>query len=182
MRAFLAFELPPDVLAYLTGLITKMASVVRDVKWVRNEGIHITVKFLGEIEEEKARLMEQILAPVGEEFAPFKVTLDCIDAFPDKRRARVIVVRLKEGADIMRTIFSGLEAGLVTVGIERETREFTPHLTLGRRRSPAPFPGDPPLIEKRGFDVSDLTLFKSTLTPAGAIYTPVWKITLGGAS
>jgi len=138
----------PDVRAYLTGLITKMVSVVRDVKWVRNEGIHITVKFLGEIEEEKVRLMEQVLAPVGEEFAPFKVTLDSIDAFPDKRRARVIVVRLKEGVDTMRTIFSGLEAGLATVGIERETREFTPHLTLGRRRSPAPFPETRPLLKR----------------------------------
>jgi RNA 2',3'-cyclic 3'-phosphodiesterase len=180
MRVFLAFELPPDILAYLAALIEKMTGIVKDVRWVRGGGIHVTVKFFGEMEEEKVRAMEPLLAPLGDQFAPFEASLDCIDAFPTKRRARVIIVRLGEGIDVIREVFSVAEEKLSRMGIGKEPREFTPHLTLGRKRTAAPFPGDPPLIEKKRFELKNLVLFKSTLMPAGAAYAPVWKITLGG--
>jgi 2'-5' RNA ligase len=65
--------------------------------------------------------------------------------------------------------------------VAREKRALTPHITLGRRRMPKPFPnGDPMPIEERGFLIEQIVLYKSTLTPGGAIYVPIWKITLGG--
>jgi 2'-5' RNA ligase len=65
--------------------------------------------------------------------------------------------------------------------VEREKRRLVPHLTLGRRRIPKPFPdGDPMPVENKEFIIGELVLYKSTLTPGGAIYAPVWKIKLGG--
>ena len=113
--------------------------------------------------------------------APIRARLGALDAFPSLRSARVIVVRLKEGGEKMEMVFSEVEERLAAIGIEKEKRGFTPHITLGRRRTPKPFPnGDPMPIEQKEFAVENLVLFQSTLTPGGAIYAPIWKIKLGG--
>ncbi len=180
MRAFLAFEVPQDIVDYLGGVIGGMRRIVDDVRWVRPEAIHITLKFFGEIEEQRVSEMRGLLAPGVEAYPPIRADLLSVDAFPTKARARVIIVRLGRGVKEIRQVFETVEEGLGKMGIERETRDFTPHLTLGRRRVPAPFRGDPPLVEKRAFDIDGLVLFKSTLMPSGAVYAPQWKITLGG--
>lgn len=181
MRTFLALEIPPEIAGYLRTVIEGLAKRTEGVKWVRDEGIHITVKFLGEIEEVMTEPMREALAAIGEHLEPFTASLDRVDAFPSKRSARVIIVRLKEGVGQIQDIFSEVEDRLAKMDIERENRALTPHLTLGRRRVPKPFPdGDPPPIEERRFTVENLVLFKSVLTPGGAIYTPIWKIKLGG--
>ena len=84
-------------------------------------------------------------------------------------------------SDARPDVFEEVEKGLIGFDFEREERAFTPHITLGRMRTPAPFPnGDVPALEGMEFPVDALVLFKSTLTPAGALYTPIWKIKLGG--
>ncbi len=92
------------------------------------------------------------------------------------------MVMLGKGVETMQTVFSEVEERLdAVVEIEREERAYLPHLTLGRRKVPKPFPnGDVPDIQRKEFLVEHLVLFKSTLTPGGAIYTPLWKIKLGG--
>ena len=181
MRTFLALEIPEETVAYLASCIGRLAKRTADVRWVRNEGIHVTFKFLGEIDETLARRMEGRLLPMGSLFAPIKARLGRLDAFPSMRSARVIVVRVGEGGEEMGALFSEVEERLAGIGVEREKRGFTPHITLGRRRVPKPFPdGDPIAIEEREFLVESLVLFQSTLTPGGAIYAPIWKIKLGG--
>jgi 2'-5' RNA ligase len=91
------------------------------------------------------------------------------------------VVKLKEGIEPSQAIFDDVEERLSAIGVEREKRRLVPHLTLGRRRIPKPFPdGDPMPLEDREFIIGELVLYQSTLTPGGAIYAPVWKIKLGG--
>ena len=179
MRAFLALEIPGDIGDYVRGVIDRLAKRASDVRWVRKEGIHITVKFLGEIEEGAARRMRDVLAPIGAIFAPIRARLGDLGAFPSMRSARVIVVKLKEGTKEMQAVFSEIEEGLAQMDVEREKRGLVPHITLGRRRVAKPFPnGDPLPIEERAFVVEQLVLFKSTLTPGGALYEPIWKIRL----
>ncbi len=181
MRSFLALEIPEGIVAYLGTMTDRLAKRTQDVRWVRNEGIHITVKFLGQIEEATVGLMREVLAPVGERYAPVKARLGQLGAFPSSRSARVIIVKLKEGVEEIQAIFNDVEDGLETIHVEREKRGLVPHITLGRRRIPKPFPnGDPVPVEEKGFVIENLVLFKSTLTPGGAIYTPIWKIRLGG--
>lgn len=182
MRMFLAFELSSSIVNYLSGVMENLARRVDGVRWVKNEGIHITTKFLGEVEESKINLMHEALNPLGQIYTAIPAALDKIDAFPNKRRARVIVVTLGKGVETMQAIFSEVEERLDTVmKIEREERAYLPHITLGRRKVPKPFPnGDVPDIQRKEFMVEHLVLFKSTLTSGGAIYTPLWKIKLGG--
>jgi RNA 2',3'-cyclic 3'-phosphodiesterase len=181
MRSFFALELPGDIISYLGSITDRLAKRTEGVRWVRNEGIHITVKFLGEIEEEMARTMYEVLASIGGRYAPVKARLGQLDAFPSTRSARVIVVKLKEGVEEIQAIFSDVEEGLEGIHVEREKRGLVPHITLGRRRTPKAFPnGDLMPIEEKELLIENLVLFKSTLTPGGAIYAPVWKIKLGG--
>ncbi len=181
MRSFLALEVSAPVADYLSGVIEKLSRRTRDVKWVKRDAIHITLKFLGEIDEATAGKIHDALEPIGSRFAPIVVSLKEIDAFPSRRRARVVIVRLDKGVGEMKAIYEEVEEGLTGFDFEREAREYTPHVTLGRMRTPMPFPdGDLPPLEKMEFSVDGLTLFKSTLTPGGAIYSPIWKINLGG--
>lgn len=182
MRMFLALEMPPPIVGYLSGVIEGLARRVDGVRWVKDEGIHITVKFLGEVAESAITPMYKVLKPTGEAFGPIPAALNKIDAFPNKNRARVIVVTLGQGVEVMEAIFSEVECRLGTImEIEREERAYLPHLTLGRRKVPKPFPnGDVPDIQRKEFVVEHLVLFKSTLTSGGAIHTPLWKIKFGG--
>ncbi len=181
MRAFLALEIPADDVTYLKTVIDRLKVRTEGVKWVKSAGIHITVKFLGEIEEAMAGRMHEALAPVGAKFDPVSARLGQLDAFPNMRRARVIVVKLKAGVEPIQAIFSDLEDRLADIDVEREKRGLVPHITLGRRKVPGSFPnGDPLPVEEREFTIENLTLYKSTLTPGGAMYAPIWTIKLGG--
>jgi 2'-5' RNA ligase len=181
MRTFLALPVPADIVACLREVIGRLERRTEGVRWVKDEGIHITVKFLGEIEEGMAERVRSALTPIGALFRPFQARLGGLDAFPGRRSARVIVVRLKEGIEPAQAIFEEVEERLAAIDMEREKRKLVPHLTLGRRRIPKPFPnGDPMPIEEKEFLIEQLVLYKSTLTPGGAIYAPIWKIKLGG--
>jgi 2'-5' RNA ligase len=166
MRAFLAFEVSAPVKEYLQGIIRGMASRITGVKWVKSDGQHITLKFFSEIEETMANNMKERLARIENMYGPFEATAMGVDAFPNKRRARVIVVNLEKGVDIAKAIFHDIEDALST---------------LGRRKEPAPLlERDIPGLEEMSFIVERLVLFMSTLTPQGAIYTPVWEIGFKG--
>jgi 2'-5' RNA ligase len=109
------------------------------------------------------------------------VRLKELDAFPSRRRARVVVVKLGTGIEEAKALSADVEARLAGFAFKKEEREFTPHITLGRMKVPAPFPnGDAPAIERMEFGIDQVVLFKSTLTPGGALYSPIWKIKLGG--
>jgi RNA 2',3'-cyclic 3'-phosphodiesterase len=181
MRAFLAFEVPRQVKDHVRNIAGKMARSVDGVKWVREEGIHITLKFFGEIERERALQFRDALQHIAGQYSSFEASLLGVDAFPDRRRARVIVVKLEKGVDNLRSIFNDIEVSLSAMGIEREPRLFTPHLTLGRRKIPAPLleRAIPP-VEKGDFVLESLILFESVLTREGSIYTPLWELKLGG--
>jgi RNA 2',3'-cyclic 3'-phosphodiesterase len=181
MRSFLALDVSDAVIDYLSGVTERLAKMTPGVKWVKREGIHVTLKFFGEIEEAMAQKIHEALLPVGSQFSPFVVSLKQLDAFPSKRRARVVIVRLHKGFETMQAVYEEVEERLTQFDFEREKRAFTPHLTLGRMRDPAPFPnGDVPAIQGMEFKIEEMVLYKSTLTPAGALYAPIWKIKLGG--
>lgn len=182
MRAFLAFEIPEDVKEYLKGLSRMMARTVEGVRWVKDEGIHVTVKFFGEIEEERVREAGLALSHIPERYEAVETSISAIGAFPDRKRARVIIVTMEKGVDKLRSIFDDIDRSLSRLGIEKESRAFTPHLTLGRRKIPAPLlERDIPELEKKQFTMNRIVLFQSTLTREGSIYTPKWALILGGA-
>jgi len=181
VRAFLALEVSAPVKEYLQGIIQFMAPKVTGVRWIKSDGQHITVKFFGEIDETTANGIREKLSLIERKFEPFEASIKDIDAFPNKRRARVIVVSLEKGVDIAKAIFHDIEAALLHLGFESEKRDFTPHVTLGRKREPSPLlERDLPSLNNMSFVIDRLILLRSTLTPQGAIYSPVWEIEFKG--
>ncbi len=181
MRMFLAMELPRPVKEYLESAVKRISPGARGVKWVRPEGMHVTLKFFGEIDETRVREIESVLDGIGMVHGPVQASLKAIDAFPGLARPRVIVVTFEEGVDNMKAIFHDIEGRLSTIGVEKEERAFVPHVTLGRVKDPSSLRERAwPVLEKRRFAVDRLVLFRSTLTREGAFYTPLKEVKFGG--
>ena len=178
MRTFLAMEIPDEIKRYLQTVNNTLSNHINGVKWVKSEGQHITLKFFGEIEEPLVWKLKDNLEYIGLKHSPFTLCLNQIDAFPSKKKARVIVVSLENGIDNIKEIFNDIEDSVYFLGIEKDERGFKPHITLGRNRIAADITDRFISIEKKSFDVDAFELFKSTLTSHGAIYTTLWKINL----
>jgi 2'-5' RNA ligase len=179
MRVFLAMELPGIVKEYLLTVTKTMLQRVSGVKWVKAEGLHVTLKFFGEIGEDKVQEIEEALQGISKQHLAMSVQLKEINAFPDLMRPRVIVVTFQEGVDNVKAIFHDIESRLLAVGIENEKRGFTPHITLGRVKDAAPLLKRNILpLEERKFLLDNLVLYQSTLTREGAFYSPLKEIKL----
>jgi len=181
MRSFLAFEIPREVKRRLSEVSITMARTLPGVRWVRPEGQHITIRFFGEISEARAQEIKDILGVAGP-YRRVEASLKCIDAFPDKRKARVIVATIDEGVDIIRSIYHDIENRLTALGYEREKKGFTPHITFGRMKVPAPLlERDTLPLECPRFTIERIILYRSILGREGATYEPLFEKKLGAA-
>jgi 2'-5' RNA ligase len=179
MRTFLALELPGNIKEYLSTVAKTMSQRISDVKWVKEEGLHVTFKFFGEIEDKKAQEIGEALQGIGKQYAAIPVRLKEINAFPNLMRPRVIVVTFQEGVDNVKAIFHDIESRLLTANIDREKRGFSPHITLGRVKNSLPLlKRDIMPLEEKSFLLYNLVLYQSTLTREGAVYTPLKEIKL----
>jgi 2'-5' RNA ligase len=175
MRLFVALELSEAVRAAVRDLIGRLQRARADVRWIRPEGMHLTLKFIGEIPEEKVSAIHQALAGVG---SPQPVTVEFreLGCFPNERRPRVLWVGV-QASDNLAPLAGQVEAALEPLGIEREDRYYVPHLTLGRFKSPKRADklqeeiAALPSIEFGRFETGEFFLFQSKLSPAGAQYT-----------
>ncbi|MFA5146369.1 MAG: RNA 2',3'-cyclic phosphodiesterase [Candidatus Omnitrophota bacterium] len=180
MRTFIAIEISDDICGALAQIQSRLKYAGADVKWVEPRNIHLTLKFLGEITEEKAGKIKSILDDIGSRTKPFEINLKEIGAFPRIESPRVIWVGLDKGAKESVELAGRIDDELSNIGFAKESRPFAAHLTLGRVKSPK---NKEVLKEKvmssGSFQLSaiscqlikSIVLFKSTLTPHGSIYT-----------
>ncbi|HJW88066.1 MAG TPA: RNA 2',3'-cyclic phosphodiesterase [Dehalococcoidia bacterium] len=179
IRSFVAVELPEAVKAALTRLQEEVKTGGGGVKWVEPRGIHLTLKFLGYVDEAKVPALVQALTRACGGFGPLEVALCGLGVFPSLSRPRVAWVGLSGGVETLLRLQEGVEKVLSPFGFPREERAFTPHLTIARlREGVAPdearafgqaFLKASP--ESVSFKVEGISLMKSQLTPSGAIYT-----------
>jgi 2'-5' RNA ligase len=186
MRSFVAVEIPQEIrrgLASLQGELGECGSVVQ---WVRPEAIHLTLKFLGEIDPARVEAIRHAAGRVVGRHPPFPLRVAGMGCFPGFDRPRVVWVGLTGDEGRLQALQGEMESCLEGLGFPRETRPFRPHLTLGRVRSPR---GRDRLLariqglmglELGRFDVTTVTQFRSELRPSGARYTPLWEARLGG--
>ncbi len=131
-RAFIAIDLDSSAATVLSRLLREMKSKSNDVRWTRPDQLHMTLKFLGDIDN---RELPQFCASLREAcrgVEPFSITLNGLGAFPKNKPPRVIWVAVDEGKAPLQELNCKLDAKLAALGIPGETRAFTPHLTLGR--------------------------------------------------
>ena len=177
MRTFIAIELSKDIKEALARVESHLKYSGADVKWVASENIHLTLKFLGEISEEKCEEVKTALDEVAKSTIPFEVSLKDIGAFPKIEFPRVIWIGLDKGTKESIELAAKIDEALSKIGFNKEARPFAAHLTIGRVRSAKNkdalkenIAKHPP--EAAGHHLaSSVILFHSELTPAGSIYT-----------
>jgi len=183
IRCFLAIALPEKVKEVLADLQNKLKTTGAAVRWVRPEGFHLTLKFFGNIPEEKLPALVRATEKAKDGVKPFELTLSKMGFFPEKGHPRVIWVGLSGELEPLLAFQRRLEKAFKKVGFPPEKRPFHPHLTLGRVKGPhraaelrrmAAELEVPP----EGFRVESLTFYRSVLHPEGAIYSVLQEIRL----
>ena len=178
IRAFLAMDPPPEVLRRIADIQEVLKKTLRgSISWIRPEGIHLTLKFFGDMAAEDLQPISEVVSGQAAGTRPLHLNIKGLGVFPGIRRPRVLW--LDVGGEVARLIaLQGvLDQGFETCGIKKEERPFRAHLTLARIKSPQGLSGLDKVLEEKeaesagSFEAKGLILFKSDLTPKGAIYT-----------
>ena len=177
MRTFIAVELDEAIRERLAAAQERLRGAGPKVKWVRPERMHLTLKFLGEIDPETVDAVADAMVAAVEGVAPFEFAVAGIGAFPPRGAPRVVWAGVDDAAGGLTRLHKGLERELRKLGFPREKRAFRPHLTLGRVKERR---GSERLRAQMAADagaafglqrVEELVLFESVLSPQGPTYT-----------
>lgn len=176
MRTFIAIDLEKEIKESLSSLIDKLRERSQNIRWVRQEGMHLTLKFLGEIKEEKRPSIENILEKVISNYKPFSLKIKGTSYFPLGRKNPRVLWTGVEADETLPSLQQRLESELEKIGFPREKREFHPHLTLGRVKAPSYIQETVRALERHKesvfgeMTVYKITFFQSILKPSGAEY------------
>ena len=176
VRLFVAVHLTAEIRERLAAVQERLRSVHADVSWVRPENLHITIKFLGEVEPKRLDRIRPALAEVARSVAPFSLEVAGMGAFGG-RIPRVVWVGAQAGSAQLTELARRVEDGLGRVGFPKEKRDFTAHFTLGRVRSPRNAESLLAALDEEPADgfgaapVDRCSLMQSELNPSGSIYT-----------
>jgi 2'-5' RNA ligase len=192
LRTFIALELDDELMAALEELRARLARQIapRSVRWVRPEGIHLTLKFLGDTPVDQLEAIQAALTQAAAQAGPFVVQAEGLGCFPNLRRPRVVWVGLTEPTGALAKLRDAVEAHVAPLGYPTERRPFSPHLTLGRvhRRASRSEASDVgrvvqalPVGHVGELAVSRVHFIKSDLRPSGAVYTTLFEAPLGRA-
>jgi RNA 2',3'-cyclic 3'-phosphodiesterase len=187
MRLFTAIELGDGVRSHAAVLLDELRVRARrfapgaKVTWVAPERMHLTLRFIGEMNDtESAAILGALRSPIG--MPAFTVRWEGLGSFPARGAPRVLWIGVAEGRDALIEAERSVSARLESVGIPREDRPYSPHLTLARVREPAGLKAAP-LFE--GLDsrlgkthVGAITLFQSQLSPKGPTYVMLQQTSL----
>ncbi len=188
VRAFVAIELDPALREAL-GAVEDDLKRQTDlpVRWVRPEAIHLTLKFLGGVDVDLLDEIEGRLKAAADRTKPFQIRLGGLGGFPSLQRPSVLWIGVTGDVDPILALQEEIEAELESLDVPRESRQFHPHLTLGRVRAGRRAGGRPDtaaLAQAVGAPTAEqlvegISLMKSSLTPEGARYTRLAFVNLG---
>jgi 2'-5' RNA ligase len=184
VRLFVAVNLPPPLRDAIHAAAAPLRAAALPVRWVEPDGLHLTLKFLGDVADGRLAEMVAALERACVGARPFPLEMSGFGAFPTPARARVVWVGC-ESAPPLELIQHGIERAFADLGFPIEGRPFRPHLTLGRAKGEARG-GVRGLEDRLGglvfaetFTVTSVDLMESTLTPRGARYAVRHAVMLG---
>ena len=189
VRTFIAIELTRELLDKLGDLQSRLAEDAPPglVRWVRPQGIHLTLKFLGEIPPSRADAVAAAMEVACAAHAPFTLQVGGLGCFPNARRPRVVWVGVQEPSGALAALQRDVERAMASLGLPPEGRRFSPHLTLGRvkggSREALEVLGE--TVTRAGVRVGNMAvdavhLMRSDLLPGGVVYTALSVTYLGG--
>lgn len=180
IRAFVAIELDDGVKARIASAIEFLrAERIEGLRLARAEGVHLTLKFLGDIDTARAPKVAEAMTQVAARQAAFSLNLGMPGVFPNARRARVLWIGVEGDLQPLRLLQADVEEALTGIGIPAEKQRFNPHLTIGRMRHRATRENRRRATEalaslhlptSQEIAVSAISLMKSALRPGGAVY------------
>ncbi len=183
IRTFIAIGLSEEIRSELSEVLRRLKTGDRAVRWVKPENIHLTMKFLGNVEPEKLETVKTALSRAAGENASFTLSLGSLGAFPNTRSPRVIWIGMEDGKIEAGKLAARIDDLLAELGFAKEERPFQPHLTLARLKFP-PEEKLKNLLDKftcqfqNKMIVNHVTLYKSTLTSTGPIYEALFQAPL----
>ncbi len=182
LRLFIALELSAQIHQTLSELIDTLKPFANsNVKWVDPVQIHLTLKFLGDTPVARVPQIKQNLESIGQRQASFVLEAGKTGVFPNLNRPRVLWVGVSNPPELFH-LQQSIDESLIPLGFQKENRQFSAHLTLGRVNDQADVESVKTIVKKLQFyalesfgsvKISKFTLFQSTLTPNGPIYTPL---------
>lgn len=184
MRAFIAIEIPEALTAAIAAVQERLKSAGVDASWPRPEGIHLTLKFLGEISEGLVSEIVAALALALSETKRFRICIAGVGTFPNPVSPRVVWFGITGDVGRLVALQAAVEQVMAGVGLERDNRPYTPHLTLGRikhiRRREIWLKGLAGIKDFKlpGFEVTSISLIRSDLRPPGAVYRELGRVPL----
>jgi RNA 2',3'-cyclic 3'-phosphodiesterase len=184
MRLFVALAIPDDVRSAILAIVAKLRPACRNARWGRIEGLHVTLKFIGETSAEKTEMIKTALASISPR-TPIPMNFRGLGFFPNERRPRVLWAGIEAGTDLA-ALAAAVETSLGALAIPREERAFSPHLTLARFDTPRGLDALHNTIEKTGplefgaTTAKEFYLYQSVLKPGGAEYTRLATFSFAG--
>jgi RNA 2',3'-cyclic 3'-phosphodiesterase len=167
-RLFVAIDVPPEVRAQLVGCKRPIAGA----RWVPEDQIHLTLRFIGDADEAAQRAIEAELAKVRAR--AFELAIDAVGQFPANRSARVLWAGVKP-IEALVSLAKQVEEAVVAAGLEPETRAFSPHVTLARMKEVQKVPvkrflEEAAALKSAPFAITEVLLYSSLLSPKGATH------------
>jgi len=178
MRAFVALDLDAPARGRLRAAVDALRPRIPGIKWVRPEGVHLTLRFLGDTQPEVVGRLKPMLAGAAERCPASRAPLTGLGLFPERAAPRVLWIGLDLDPRV-QALQVACEGAAVSCGFAPEARPFAPHLTLGRWRDRAPRP-DLPALDLGVAQLDRLVLLRSEPRPGGAVYTPLASFPLSG--
>jgi RNA 2',3'-cyclic 3'-phosphodiesterase len=189
MRMFFAVPVPEEARTRIGELMQRVQGEVGDgtarIRWVRVDGLHLTLRFLGPTPEGVLEQLQGGADSVARAGAPFQVGLDGGGAFPSVEQPRTLWVGVTDGAERLADLAEGLTAAAGECGLVLDTRPFAPHLTIARTDGVRQAPGAARILRDMAedldvlFDVDRIVLFRSILGSGPARYEPLHESRLG---
>lgn len=188
IRTFIAVELSEAAKAEAGRVIARVEEMgIHGVRAVRPHGIHLTIRFLGDVDLDTVPPITSAIRGVASRSHPFELTIGDIGAFPNMRSARVLWVGAEGDIASLSELRESVESELAEIGFGRDRRRFNPHITLVRLRDRVASGDRRRVVEAAStvgytrvrFPVDSITLFRTTLHPEGSIHTPLSRVRLG---
>jgi 2'-5' RNA ligase len=186
-RVFCAIELPSLVIEKISEHIMRLRAAAPDspASWSRPENVHLTLKFIGEIGQNRVADLSQAAAAAVAGFSPFEILIKNTGSFPKQGTPRVFWIGVDDYSEKLKQLQGKLEDECVQLGFAREARTFNPHLTIARGRKPRGARALAALHKEMGFEsinviVKELTVIRSELSSAGSNYTVISRHALAG--
>jgi 2'-5' RNA ligase len=184
VRTFIAILLHGSLHNTLGEIIDKLASSKAKVKWVEPQNVHITLKFLGNVDEERLPEVYAACERAATGIDPIDLEMRAIDCFPNRKSPRIVWLGIERGAEAVKRLRERVEAELTGIGFSPEEKLFRAHLTIGRVKGKG---GLSPLCrlldEKKNIFVGSMraekiSVMKSKILPSGPEYTEMKAIPL----